>query len=488
MMPPSRIVELLAFGQGPEGCWLELGLLDTAGGGGLTRCVTDIEESLFRELSALQPLNGNPVRLSFYTHWDPFRKVHYGTMTRMNRGLPETLYYACPENFGERLLELAERPVEQAAEPADKRAGAEAAAAEPEITATRIVKSKTAETEPAKAASKVPGAVPELPRSRRYRRAGLKRSMLRTLRTAVILLLAFYFSFRPEGRLLHERVEALSPYANAAGTGVSEKREQEAAEGEKPALEQEQQASQPVAEGNAARAVAALSPPAADALKTAGAEAAAVTAVTAGLASSEAAARQAEQLDIGSDKSFFGLKKGYVALSFDDGPSKYTKKIVDMLTEEGVAATFLFVGKNAVQFPDEVTYASSHGMAVGNHSWDHSMMTKLNRTAQKDNIDKTNAVLEPLVGAPITIFRPPYGAINETLAGSVKELRMKVLLWNRDAEDWNAKSPEDILRYIRSVDPSGGVYVLHEDKYTVEALPELIRMLKEKQLTFTVFK
>lgn len=52
----------------------------------------------------------------------------------------------------------------------------------------------------------------------------------------------------------------------------------------------------------------------------------------------------------------------------------------------------------------------------------------------------------------------------------------------------NAKHPEDIIRYFHQVEASGGIYVLHEDKNTVEALPEIIKYLKDKNLTFVTFK
>jgi peptidoglycan-N-acetylglucosamine deacetylase len=195
-----------------------------------------------------------------------------------------------------------------------------------------------------------------------------------------------------------------------------------------------------------------------------------------------------EWFDVEGDKSFYRLPEGYAALTFDDGPSVYTEKIVDILMEHQAAATFLFIGKNALQYPDAVAYASKHNMPVGNHSWDHSNLGKATASAQQENMAKANEVLEALTGIPVTIFRPPYGAVNEELQRSVKAEHMKMLLWNRDPEDWQAKTPQDILRYMGEVTPSGGIYVLHEDRVTLEALPEIIRTLKEANLKFAVFK
>src|SRR6185437_13157136 len=116
------------------------------------------------------------------------------------------------------------------------------------------------------------------------------------------------------------------------------------------------------------------------------------------------------------------------------------------------------------------------------------VLPKATSEDQSENLSKTNRVLESLTHTAVTLFRPPYGAVNNELVSEVKKLDMKTLLWNRDPEDWNAKKPEDIIRYFHQVEAAGGVYVLHENKNTLEALPEIIKYLKEKNLTFATFK
>ncbi|MDQ0192438.1 polysaccharide deacetylase family protein [Paenibacillus wynnii] len=192
------------------------------------------------------------------------------------------------------------------------------------------------------------------------------------------------------------------------------------------------------------------------------------------------------ELDI--DTFEYGLPKGYVALTFDDGPSSYTKQIVDILVEHNVSASFFFVGRNVLHRPDEVKYAHEHDMPIGNHSWDHSEMTGNTDQENETNLLKVNQALENIIQSPITMFRPPYGSIDHNLADKVMDQHMKVLLWNRDPEDWRAKSPEEILNYFHKADSSGGIFLLHERKFTVEALPEIIEYLQSKNLKFAIFK
>ncbi|WP_340005655.1 polysaccharide deacetylase family protein [Paenibacillus sp. FSL K6-0276] len=195
-----------------------------------------------------------------------------------------------------------------------------------------------------------------------------------------------------------------------------------------------------------------------------------------------------EEIELTENKYEYSLPKGYVALSFDDGPSKYTKEIVDILVEHEVAATFLFVGNKVAHNVEAVKYASEHRMSIGSHSWDHSKMTDNGDEQNRNNLAKANQALEQIIQSPITVFRPPYGAINKKLAAKVTEQQMKVLLWNRDSEDWKVKSPEDILQYVHHTDPSGGVYLFHEKKITVEALPAIIKYFQEKDMKFVIFK
>jgi len=189
-----------------------------------------------------------------------------------------------------------------------------------------------------------------------------------------------------------------------------------------------------------------------------------------------------------SDEYTYSWAKGNVALTFDDGPSAYTKQIVDILKDNGVAGTFLFIGKNASNNREAVRYAVEQGMSVGNHSWDHTKLTKLSDKAKLANITQTNDELIADGAEQVTLFRPPYGLINSALAAQVKKQKMKVLMWNRDPEDWNANTHDEILNYFEKINPSGGIYVLHEKKHTVEALPAIIEYLKKKKLKFVIFE
>ena len=184
----------------------------------------------------------------------------------------------------------------------------------------------------------------------------------------------------------------------------------------------------------------------------------------------------------------YALPEGYVALTFDDGPSEYTKQIVDILLEQQVAATFFFVGRYAVQHQDAVKYAADSQMSVQSHSWSHADFSRLTPQQQKQEIEKTSSLLESLTKQPVTLFRPPYGAQTKTIRSELAKRQMKMVMWNRDPRDWEVNNANSIYKYFTRTDPSGSVYILHENRYTVEALPDIIRHLKEKELQFAVLR
>jgi len=182
------------------------------------------------------------------------------------------------------------------------------------------------------------------------------------------------------------------------------------------------------------------------------------------------------------------LPEGYVALTFDDGPSEYTKKIVDILIENQVGATFFFIGVHALSYPESVQYASSKGMSIGNHTWNHKNLTTLSTDEQKKEIEKTDAYLTSLTDKPVTLFRPPYGREDEKLMETLDSKQLRSLGWNRDPRDWQVSTTREIENYFSKTDPCGAIYLLHENKFTSEALPDFIKKLKEENLEIVVLQ
>ncbi|SNX55117.1 polysaccharide deacetylase family protein [Thermoanaerobacterium sp. RBIITD] len=175
-----------------------------------------------------------------------------------------------------------------------------------------------------------------------------------------------------------------------------------------------------------------------------------------------------------------------VALTFDDGPSKeFTKKYVDILKNLNVKATFFVVGRMAEKNPDLLKYIVDNGEEIGLHSYSHSYMPKMTPQQMVDELYKTQAIVVNATGIKPNLFRPPYGAFNNTLLKISNALGLHVVLWSVDPDDWKRPGTLNIVNRIVSKAGPGSVILMHEGKpETFAALPQIIEKLKSEGYGF----
>lgn len=173
-----------------------------------------------------------------------------------------------------------------------------------------------------------------------------------------------------------------------------------------------------------------------------------------------------------------------VALTFDDGPNPITTpQVLAILEAEHVPATFFVLGSRVAGNEALLQQMHADGDEIGNHSWNHADLTKLPADQIKQQIDQTQAAVTSAgVPAP-TLFRPPYGTINQTVRDTVQPL--KLALWNEDPKDWAAQSPQEVIAASETAVKPGGVVDLHDIYHvTANALQPLIQSLKSRHYQF----
>lgn len=170
-----------------------------------------------------------------------------------------------------------------------------------------------------------------------------------------------------------------------------------------------------------------------------------------------------------------------VALTFDDGPSFYTDELLDILKENNVPASFFVLGRSAKIQPETIRRIVEEGHLLGNHTWDHKNLTKLSPEAVQKQISDTDDLIKKLANYDISFLRPPYGSYDDKL---LKSINKTVVLWNIDPEDWKDRDTELIIERMSQAE--AGSIILAHDIYqtTIEAIPELIKNLKQKGLQF----
>ncbi|HET9656593.1 MAG TPA: polysaccharide deacetylase family protein [Kineosporiaceae bacterium] len=137
-----------------------------------------------------------------------------------------------------------------------------------------------------------------------------------------------------------------------------------------------------------------------------------------------------------------------VALTFDDGPSVYTRQLLPVLRAEGIHATFFVVGKQVVRDPKAVAATAAAGHLVGNHSWDHVYPSALRDgwtpRYLADQLRRTDAAIVAATGHPTCYFRTPGGFRPPSVLAVAPQFREQVSLWTVDTRDWKIQGLKDI--------------------------------------------
>jgi len=181
------------------------------------------------------------------------------------------------------------------------------------------------------------------------------------------------------------------------------------------------------------------------------------------------------------------VESSTVAMTFDDGPHpKLTPKLLDLLKERGIKATFFVIGKCVAEFPDIAKRIVDEGHEIANHSWSHPQLTKLSQSAFAAEIAQTNEAIEKATGVRAVTMRPPYGAINTTLTKRLnEEYGLSVILWSVDPLDWKIRKSDHVSSHIIKNAAPGSIILAHDiHPSTVDAMPTALDALQAKGYKF----
>ena len=182
-------------------------------------------------------------------------------------------------------------------------------------------------------------------------------------------------------------------------------------------------------------------------------------------------------------KSQAEKNKKVVALTFDDGPDgNTTPQALDILAKYKIKATFFVQGKNIAGNEAILKRMQSEGHEVGNHSWNHPILTKLSLEDAKKQITDTEDAIKSVLGKSTKLMRPPYGAISDDIRNS---LDLRFIMWDVDSLDWKSKNEAAILTEIQHQTSDGAIILMHDiHQPSVNSLPKVIEYLQEQGYSF----
>lgn len=175
-------------------------------------------------------------------------------------------------------------------------------------------------------------------------------------------------------------------------------------------------------------------------------------------------------------------QRKWIALTFDDGPHPdYTPRLVEILKRHRVKATFFVVGKMAEQYPDLVRLLHQEGHAIGNHTYHHVNLTRLEAEQIAVEIKACGEVIRSLTGHAPHLFRPPGGDYNQTVAEIANALGYWLILWTDDPGDYARPNEATLKQRLLDQLSNGGIILLHDGvPETIDLLPQLLDYLKRE--------
>jgi peptidoglycan-N-acetylglucosamine deacetylase len=162
--------------------------------------------------------------------------------------------------------------------------------------------------------------------------------------------------------------------------------------------------------------------------------------------------------------------------------NEYLPDMLATLKKHNVTASFFLEGRWVKENPDLAKMIAESGHEIGNHSYTHPDMAKLSPAEIKNQLEKTNAVIEATTGSSVKWFGPPSGSYNDGVVKIADVLGLRTIIWTVDTIDWQKPAPETIVqRVVTKVHP-GALILMHPTDSTAKALDRLITTIKQKGL------
>lgn len=197
--------------------------------------------------------------------------------------------------------------------------------------------------------------------------------------------------------------------------------------------------------------------------------------VSAGIPASDMGSFLKEQVQ----ERYIDPDKPMVALTYDDGPGGDCEdRILDCLKRNGGVATFFYLGSRVGDNQNKVKAAYDMGCEIGSHTWDHPVLTGLNKTQVKRQLKNTNEAIKEACGQYPTLFRPSYGETNKKIN---KISGVPVIMWSVDTLDWKSLNGKKVFKHIKGIDDLDGRIILMHSIYdsTADATELIVPWLKE---------
>ncbi len=162
--------------------------------------------------------------------------------------------------------------------------------------------------------------------------------------------------------------------------------------------------------------------------------------------------------------------------------NEYIPDMLETLKKHQVYATFFLEGRWVKNNPKLARMIVEAGHEVGNHSYSHPDMKSLQTSKVRDELKRTNDIIEVTTGEKVKWFAPPSGSYRDEVVEIADEMDMRTIMWSVDTIDWQKPSPDVLIDRVMGKMHKGAIVLMHPTASTANALNALIVQVKEKEL------
>ena len=196
----------------------------------------------------------------------------------------------------------------------------------------------------------------------------------------------------------------------------------------------------------------------------------------------ESNSKKIKTKEINTVSNIIDPSKKVIALTFDDGPSFYTKEIIKTLKENNVNATFFILGNKIENYQDVLLESIKNGNELGNHSYNHKWLSRLSTKNLIDQIESTQNKAKEILNYEPVFLRPTYGSVTNRIRNNTK---LKIVLWSVDTKDWKIRNIDRIVEKATTNIEDGDIILMHDIfERTSSALKKIIPILKDMGFQF----
>jgi 2,3-diketo-5-methylthio-1-phosphopentane phosphatase len=179
-----------------------------------------------------------------------------------------------------------------------------------------------------------------------------------------------------------------------------------------------------------------------------------------------------------------------VALTFDDGPSEDTERILEVLRAYDLKATFFMLGRQVELFPETARRVVADGHEIGNHSYSHPVYLFRSPGETRLQLERAQAIIAGVTGKEPRLARPPCGVRTPAYFAAARRLGLRTVQWDVAGFDWKERTSAEIANSVLRTASAGSIILLHDGdsshkrdrNATVTALPMIIEGLKARGL------